>query len=198
MTDKLTDDQLREGPMAVEGAPDFVEVLQGWASMIERGATDVEDHPYLVANLRDACFVIDQLQKHAVALRASLESLHGAHRALNSACNNWSSHALALDMEIRALRAERAKPTQSDEERARDIILAHFRISLSEGEAKFVIRDIISLCASIRAEGSAERAKLEAALRKYGHHDGLCNTRSNRFEDCNCGFDAALTMGASV
>ena len=52
-----------EGSISADAEPDFVQSLQGWAAMIESGALDKEDHASLIVKLRDAAFVILQLQK---------------------------------------------------------------------------------------------------------------------------------------
>jgi hypothetical protein len=60
------------------------------------------------------------------------------------------------------LRAERAKPTKSDAERAREIDMLD--------DHDLFMAELVSAFASIRAEGSAELEKLEAALSKIRHY----------------------------
>lgn len=72
----------------------------------------------------------------------------------------WQVESMAT--ELLALRAERAKPTPtpSDEETARKIVYIVDRTMRDDA-----IVSIKGIIASIRADGSAERAKLEAALK---------------------------------
>jgi hypothetical protein len=73
-------------------------------------------------------------------------------------CNPANPFISPMAAELLALRAERAKPTQSDEERA----LTMLRATEDALDADHELQLVLAAYASIRAEGSAERAKLEA------------------------------------
>jgi hypothetical protein len=73
--------------------------------------------------------------------------------------------------ELLALRAERAKPTQSDYELAREIVRGSCggddECGIIDSLSCGCFQQIMRAFASIRAEGNAERAKLEGALRPF-------------------------------
>jgi hypothetical protein len=82
-------------------------------------------------------------------------------RAMAESFNNPRVRAAAT--ELLALRAERAKATQNDEERARDIA-GRWYMPLLSFQVDDLTKQLASAFSSIRAEGSAERAKLEGSL----------------------------------
>lgn len=96
-----------------------------------------------------------------LALRATLEAAKGIDLKLDAA----DLENDRLREENLALRAERAKTKQSDEERAQTT-------AYQVGVDSFATypgcggKHVLSLITAIRAEGSAERVKLEAALRQ--------------------------------
>jgi hypothetical protein len=88
----------------------------------------------------------------------------------------WNVQDMAT--EIVALRADRAKPTQSDAELWQDLCEKTDRTS-PEGQPDMAIinqEEFYDYLVSIRAEGSAERAKIEEAL---AERDALLNSPHN-------------------
>lgn len=97
--------------------------------------------------------------------------------AARGKCDPISRRVATALTEILALRAERAKPTHSDEERAGALaiaILTDCAMRYIEGPQSQIdraidlgTRTVLPALASIRAEGSAERAKLEAEIQMF-------------------------------
>jgi hypothetical protein len=168
----------------------------------ERARKVVRDFCCDTCQFMDGCSCYNNIIALMASIRAEGSAAQTApsREAVEAALHEWRFGMRGCDLDAMSSALTAAlphlapQPSKGDEERARDIAQKRYDDNETIG---WLTNAIARFAASIRAEGSAERAKLEEALRKYGHHDGLCNTRSNRFEDCNCGFDAALTMGAS-
>lgn len=87
-------------------------------------------------------------------------AIQKAAMAMGSTDEWTSQETMIADFEARfeALHAERAKPTQSDVGWARDIA----DMAMNDGGYSSIEREALRVIAAIRAEGSAERAPLEA------------------------------------
>ena len=127
MSPPMTDTDMIEA-MAREGTPDFLQELQGYASMCERSLS-IDDGPILAAKFRDAAFCISiakseldrlrnlvailqqQAEIHAQEARTANATIYEAYQAVTGATGepgNWNG-ARPIRGELDRLRAENAR-----------------------------------------------------------------------------------------